>query len=406
MPFPEAAEPENEGARNRLVFPLASFLNDFAWEVPTLLLPLFIVNVLGASALAVGVVEGAGDATATIAKLFSGILADRTGKRKAITATGYAAAGLTRPLLFFVTAWPGALAIRFTERLGKGIRGSARDALLADSTPVGESGRAFGLLRAGDTLGAFGSMIFGLVVIRLMQGDAHLLSGSTFRTMVAVATIPGLLALLTIVVLVKDVPTRRHVGLDLTAHEGLPRVFFYYTAISAVFTLGNSSDAFIILRGQSLGGSVFTVVALFAGFNLIYGLASSPFGRLSDRFGKRPLIVIGWLIYAGTYLGFARATGLVAVGLLLIPYGLYYALTEGVGRALIADVAPSGSRGAAFGIFGGANGAAALLASVGAGALYARFGPPTPFYIGAGLAGVAAVLLVLMPISESRNRGA
>jgi MFS family permease len=389
------------GRRNRLFLPVASFLNDLAWEGPTLLLPLFITNVLGASALAVGVVEGVGEATATVAKLFSGILADRTGRRKRMAAAGYMLAGLSRPLLFFVNLWPEALAIRFTERLGKGIRQSPRDALMADSTPPGETGRAFGWLRAGDTFGAFGSMLIALVVIYMLQGNARQLQGNTFRTLVAIVTLPGLLALLTILVAIRDVPARTRTGADLAAREGLPRSFYLYTAVASLFALANSSDAFIVLRAQNVGGSTLTVLALMAAFNLVYAALARPLGGLSDRVGKRPVIGVAWLLYALVYLGFGLTGSIAALAVLLIPYGVYYAATEGVTRALVADVVPSGSRGAAFGIFNGALGASALLASIIAGALYTRVSPAAPFLLGAVLAAASgAMILVLARIDR------
>jgi MFS family permease len=406
MTFPDQAvpsDPSGVGRRNRLFLPVASFLNDFAWETVVMLLPLFIVNVLGASALAVGVVEGVGDATSTVAKLVSGILADRTGSRKRLTAAGYLLAGLSRPLLYFVTFWQGALVIRFTERLGKGIRTSPRDALLADSTPEGETGRAFGWLRTGDTLGAFGSMLVGLLVIYMVQGNAGQLRSETFRTLVLVATVPGLLALVTILVAIRDVPARTRVGLDLAARQGLPRSFFGYTAIAAVFTLANSSDAFIILRAQNVGGSTLLIVALFAGFNFVYAALSRPLGGLSDRIGKHWVIAGGWLLYAGTYFGFGVTSSFFWLALLLVPYGVYYAATEGVTRALVADVVPSGSRGAAFGIFNGALGASALFGSLIAGALYSSISPAAPFYVGAGLAAVSGAMMLVLAMRRDRG---
>jgi MFS family permease len=387
-----------ETHRNRLFLPVASFLNDFGWELPILLLPLFIVNVLGASALAVGVVEGVADATATVTKVFSGLLADRTGQRKRLTELGYGAANLARPLLFFVTAWPMALLIRFVERVGKGLRTSPRDALLADSVPTGQQGRAFGFLRAMDTAGAFGSMVIGLLLIFLLQGNSLLLQRRTFQWLVVIASISGFAATAIVIFFVKDVVAKTSAGPDLEARAGLPPPFLLFAAVSAIFTLGNSSDAFLILRSQNLGGSALVVVGMMAAFNFVYGAASQPLGRLSDRWGKRPLIIGGWTIYALAYLGFGRANQLTQVALLLLPYGLYYALTEGVGRALVADLVPSGSRGAAFGIYHGALGGSALLASIIAGALYSRVSPSAPFYFGAGLAGVAAVLLMLVPL--------
>ena len=386
-------EPAN---RNGLILPLASFLNDLAWELPVMLLPLFITNVLAAGPVAVGVVEGVADATGTVAKIGSGLLADRTGRRKALTAGGYLVANVARPFFFVMTAWPAAVAIRFIERVGKGMRTSARDALLADSLPEGEMGRGFGFLRAMDSLGAFGSLFIGLGVIWLVQGNGIRLEEHTFRTLVAIATVPGVLSVIVVLLLAKEVPARTRVGLDLVARAGLPRAFYGLTAVTALFTLANSSDAFLILRSQNVGGSTFLVVLMMTGFNLLYAAASRPLGGLSDRVGKKRLIIAGWLIYAAAYVGFARATSLWMIAALLVPYAIYYALTEGIGRALVADMVPSGSRGAAYGIYHGALGASALAASIIAGALYA-VAPGLPFYLGAALALASAMLLVLVP---------
>jgi MFS family permease len=211
-----------------------------------------------------------------------------------------------------------------------------------------------------------------------------------------------MLALLTILFVIRDVPARNRVGTDLAASQGLPMTFFMYTAVAALFTLANSSDAFIILRAQNVGGTTLLVVALMAGFNLVYAILSRPLGGLSDRIGKRWVIGGGWLLYALVYLGFAGTHRVFWLGALLIPYGVYYAATEGVTRALVADVVPSGSRGAAFGIFNGALGASALAASVIAGILYSRVSPAAPFYAGAALAAVAAVLIMLLAREDAR----
>lgn len=318
------------------------------------------------------------------------MLADRTGHQKRLTAIGYGLANGTRPLLYFVTFWQGALAIRFTERVGKGIRSSARDALLADSTTAGQTGKSFGLLRAADSLGAFSSMLVGLAVIYLAQGNGLLLKAGTFKALVAVATVPGVMAVVVVLFAARDVPAQTRTALDLARKDGLPAAFYLYVGVTCLFTLANSSDAFVILRSQDLGGSTLVVVALMAGFNLIYGVLARPLGVLSDRVGKRRVIAAGWLLYAAVYLGFALAHNLATVALLLVPYGVYYAATEGIGRALVADFVPPGPRGYAFGVFHGALGVSTLLASVIKGLLYSRVAPAAPFYLGAVLAVAAA----------------
>lgn len=391
--------------RNRFFLPLASFLNDFGWELPVLLLPLFITNVLAAGPIAVGVVEGVADFTGTVTKIASGLLSDRTGRRKAITASGYVLANVSRPFFFVVGSWPSVVVIRFVERVGKGLRTSARDALLADSVAQGQMGRSFGILRAMDSFGAFGSLLLGMLVIYAVQGTAVDLRERTFQVLVAIATIPGVLAVVAVLLFVREVPTRTRAGLDLKAAAPLPSVFVAYTLVSALFMLSNSSDAFIVLRSQSLGASTLLVVALMTGFNLVYAALSAPLGRLSDTFGKRRMIVAGWVLYALVYLGFARAPTVLALGLLLVPYGVYYALTEGIGRALVADLVPAGSRGAAFGWYHGSMGATALAASLIAGGLYA-VSPALPFYFGAGVAALAAASLAVIRLPRPRRPGA
>src|SRR5450759_3945179 len=235
LPVPGMGGSGEHSSRKRLALPLASFLNDLAWELPVLLLPLFVVNVLNAGPIAVGVVEGVADATGTVSKIFSGILADRTGERKRITAGGYLLANLARPFFFISGAWPAIVAIRFIERVGKGLRTSARDALMADSLSEGEMGRGFGLLRAMDSLGAFGSLFLGMLVIWLAQGDAVKLHENTFKILVAIATVPGLAAVAVVIFLAREVPVRKKTGLDLNAREGLRGSFFAFTAVTAVF---------------------------------------------------------------------------------------------------------------------------------------------------------------------------
>jgi MFS family permease len=392
--------PPQEGHANRILLPLASFLNDLGWELPILLLPLFVLNVLGAGPLAVGLISGVADATQSLTKIASGVLSDRLGRRKLMTASGYGIATAARSFLYVIGSWPLVLVSRFFDQIGKGLRSSARDALLADSTTEGEMGRSFGLLRGMDSLGAAGSMLIGIVVIYLVQGTSVQLKAQTFRVLVLIGIVFGVAAFAVAAFLARDVAPRRRSGLDLEARAGIPTVFLLFTGVNVLFSLGNSSDAFLILRTQNLGGSLIVIATLIGGFNLIYASFARSLGIFSDRFGKRRLMVMGWALYALSYLGFARSESLIALGIVLIPYGLYYGLTEGIGRALIADIVPSGSRGAAYGIFYGILGFSGLASSVIAGVLY-QLAPPAPFYFGAALAAVACVALILIPLPRS-----
>jgi MFS family permease len=403
-PTPASFEPESSAAaaRNLVLLPVASFLNDLGWELPIMLLPFFILNVLGAGALAVGVVAGVADATQSVTKIASGVLSDRVGRRKQLTVAGYALATAARAFLLLITSWPHAIASRFFDQVGKGVRTSPRDALLADSAPANATGRAFGLLRAMDSFGAAGSMLIGLAVIYLTQGTRLTLTVSTFHILVVIGVVFGLLAVMA-ALLTHEIPPRQKTGIDLQARAGLPREFIIFTALSVIFTLGDSSDAFLMLRSQGLGANLLLVVAMIGGFNLVYGFFAGWFGRLSDRVGKKRLIIAGWAVYAASYLGFGLSSSIVVLGLFLIPYGMYYALTEGIGRALVADVVPSGSRGAAYGVYQGALGFSALLASVIAGFLYTKL-PAAPFFLGSALAALAALLLLLVPVRDPGAR--
>ncbi len=390
--------PEALPQRNVIALGCVSFFNDISSEMPVLLLPLFLANALGTGPAIIGVIEGIAESTATLLKLLSGWLSDRVAHRKPLVFFGYLLSNGTRPFLYFAAAWPPVLAIRLLDRVGKGIRVAPRDALLADSTPPATYGKAFGIQRGLDSLGAFGSMVVTVIVIYFTQGQATLLSRHTYQWMVLLGIVPGVLAVLTIIFLVREAPRRRRATTDLprpALRPGLPRHFYLYLGILVVFTLGNSSDGFLILRAQNRGMSALQIALMLLLFNAIYAAAAGPAGRIADRVGGRRIIALGWLLYGAVYTGFALGPGPAGIVFLFAVYALYYAATEGVGRALVADIVAGPRRGVAFGLYYLATGATALPASILAGILYQNVAPGAPFALGASLALAAAAALLV-----------
>lgn len=386
--------------RNVWVTITTSFLTDISSEMIFNLIPLFLANVLGASTAVIGLIDGIAETVASLLKLVSGWLSDRLGSRKWLAVSGYGLSALVKPLLYFTTTWTGVLAVRFADRTGKGIRTSPRDALIADSVTPRRRGIAFGLHRAGDTAGAVVGLLIALLVVLATQADAVTLDRATFQTLVLLSVVPGALAVIVLALWAREVAHGpREPGTRLT-FGSLSKGFKRFLLVIAVFTLGNSSDAFLILRAQERGLSVAGVLAMLLTFNLVYAVFSGPLGALSDRVGRRRLLIGGWLVYGLLYLGFAVAATAWQVWALFMLYGFYYAATEGTAKAFIADVVPSAQRGTAYGFYNATVGLMALPASVLAGVLWQGiggwpgFGPSAPFIAGAGLALAACALLV------------
>ncbi len=387
--------------RNVWVVTATSFLTDISSEMVFNLLPLFLANVLGVKTNVIGLIEGVAETTASLLKVFSGWLSDRLRQRKNLTVLGYSLSTLMKPLLYFVTSWPGVLVVRFADRVGKGIRTAPRDALIADSIEPRHRGLAFGLHRAGDTLGAMVGLIIALVVVLGTQSGAVTLSREAFQTIVLISIVPAALAVLVLALGARDVPvtatSARPPELSL---RGMPPAFRRFLLIVTLFTLGNSADAFLILRAQERGLSVAGVLGMLVTFNLVYALISGPAGALSDRVGRRRLILIGWTAYSLIYLGFALMTEAWQAWALYALYGLYYGTFEGAAKAYVADLVPAEQRGTAYGVYNAAVGLMALPASVIAGVLWqgvggwAGFGAGAPFVFGAVLALVALALLI------------
>jgi MFS family permease len=421
MAAPTTATPDTEPAparrrqaltrgitRNVVALGLVSLFTDISSEMLVYVIPLFLANVLLAPAAVIGLIEGVAESTASILKLISGALSDRLGRRRLLVGIGYGTSVVAKGLYLAAFAWPVVLLGRVGDRLGKGIRTSPRDALIADSTEPEHRGVAYGFHRAMDTTGAFGGVLVAAAVIWLTEGDATRLTGDAFRILVLLALVPGTLAVVTIVVGVRDVRrvpaapaapapaggiVRRIVGGTSEWHR-FPAPFWWFMLANALFTLGNSSDAFIALRSQNLGLTLLALLLTIVAFNATNAVVAWPAGALSDRMGRRGLIAIAWATYAVCYAGFAVVTQAVWVIPLWIAYGTYYALSEGVGKALVADLAPTELRATAFGILNATQGVMILPASLIAGVLWSAIAPPAPFWFGAVCSAAAVVLLL------------
>jgi MFS family permease len=373
---------------------VTSLLNDISSEMIFTLLPLFLTNILGVSTVIVGLIGGISGSADAIFRVLSGWYSDRIGRRKSLAVIGYALSAVAKPFMYIAAAWGVVTGIRFVDRVGKGIRNAPRDALVADSVSSQQRGKAFGLHRAMDSSGAVIGLAIVALIIYLVQGDAADLELPTFHWMVIVGTIPGMLGVLVIVLTVHEAKKKKAVegaGITTRLTGGFSKRFKIYLAILTVFTLGNTSDFFVILRAQNLGNSLISVALILVMFNLIYTAVSTPAGVLSDKLGRRGLLIIGWLIYAAVYIGFAVANASWMVWILFAVYGVYYGIIEGVSRAFVADLVPVEARGTAYGWYNGVLSIALLPASVIAGWLWSAVSPASTFYFGAGLAFLAAI---------------
>ncbi len=371
------------------VLGFVSMLMDISSEMIHSLLPLFMVTVLGASALTVGLIEGIAESTALIVKVFSGTLSDYLGKRKGLAVFGYALGALSKPLFAIAPTIGIVLAARFIDRVGKGIRGAPRDALVADMTPAHSRGAAFGLRQSLDTVGAF---LGPLIAVGLM-----LLWADDFRAIFWVAAIPGLLAVALLVFAVRE-PARPAGGqrVNPIQRESLKRlgpVFWRVAAIGTVFTLARFSEAFLVLRAQQIGIALAWVPLVMVAMNLVYALSAYPFGRLSDRMPHARLLAMGLVVLIASDLVLANSTQwpVLLAGVAL--WGVHMGMTQGLLATMVADAAPADLRGTAFGLFNLVSGIAMLLASVIAGLLWDQLGASFTFYAGAGFCAIALAAL-------------
>lgn len=397
MPDALSPQPEPLAARNIYSFGLTSFFNDTASEMAYWVLPAFLIS-LGAGPAQLGLIEGIAESVASFAKLFSGYLTDRLDRRKPLVVAGYFVANAVKPLLAIVTAWWHILLIRFADRLAKGVRGAPRDVMVAESVGKQRLGSAYGLIQSMDSAGAIAGPLTALV----------LLSRYGIRTVFLAAAVPGALAVLVAALGIRE--TRRRASQDAASPSpkrspatftqptrGLSAAFLMVLTAVTLFSLGNSSDMFLVMRAQSVGIPVSLAPLLGLVFNVTYTLGSWPAGWFSDHFSRRRIAAAGYFIFAGAYYVFGRAPSTLAIWITMAVYGLYYALTQPVLKALVVDTVAPEVRGRALGIYFFATSVATLAASLITGELWKHYGAGLPFYLSAVLAGVSAVLLLVTP---------
>jgi MFS family permease len=378
--------PASSAERNVYIFGTVSFFNDTASEMAYWILPAFLVS-LGAGPAALGLIEGIAESVASLGKLFSGYLTDVIPRRKPLVVSGYVLANAIKPLLALSTRWWHVLLIRFADRTAKGVRSAPRDVMLAESVDEKTVGNAYGLLQSMDSAGAIaGPLIAWLIMASI----------GNMRTVFWIASIPGLLAIFA--VQFAREPRRdavaRSTARSLFQPAHLPFRFYYILAAVLIFSIGNSSDMFLVLRAQQIGISPSLAPLLGLTFNVTYTLTSWPAGWLSDRRSKSLMAALGYIVFAATYFTFAAAPSKSAVWFIMGLYGLYYSLTGPVLRALVVETVEAGSRGRAFGLFYFSTSVAALFSSVMTGELWKHFGAALPFYLSAGLALMAALMLL------------
>jgi MFS family permease len=384
--------PDARLPRNVWILAWVAFFNDISTEMGYWLLPQFLVTVLGAPPMAFGFIEGAAETIASFSRLLSGWLADFLGRRKPLAAAGYTLANIVKPLLAVTHSWKQVFWIRFTDRAAKGFRAAPRDALIADSVDPAHRGAGFGLRQAMDTAGAIVGPLSAILFLKVFAGK--------IRDVFWMGAIPGLACILLAWFAVKEVrrpaSAAAHIARPAVRSTRFPhgRVVLILAAVG-IFSLGNSSDLFLILRAQNLGMGAWTAPALGLLFNVVYAALSWPAGKLSDRLPRRGVIVAGYFIYAAVYAGFAWLRTPHLVWFLFAVYGTYYALTEGVMKAWIADLAPVDSRASVFGVLNWVAGVAAFPASFLAGWIWQRYSPAAPFAFSSVLALVAGLLLLL-----------
>lgn len=404
--------PRHTLGRNVIALGAVSFFTDVSSEMIYPLLPVFLTATIGASAGVLGAIEGAAETTASLLKLASGWWSDRARRRKPLVVLGYTLAAIARPLMAIAQSASQVLAIRLTDRVGKGIRNSPRDALIAESVHPSIRGRAYGFHRAADHAGAVIGPVTAFVLIQWLAFDV--------RSVFWLAAVPGALAVITVVGFVRDAarpplahranaenqpPAAKAPATGAGNQAGrLPGAFWGYLAVVLLFTLGNSTDAFLLLRASELGVPVALLPILWAALHVVKSAASTPGGALSDRIGRAPTLIAGWTVYAIAYLGFAFATEAWHAWALFAVYGLYFALTEPTERALVADFVGPERRGTAFGWFHLTIGIGMLPASVIFGLVWDGFGPRSAFLVGASFALIAAVLLAFVRTARAEPR--
>ncbi|TET53410.1 MAG: MFS transporter, partial [Anaerolineales bacterium] len=389
---------------------VTSFFMDVSSEMVINVVPLFLSNVLGVKTAVIGLIEGVAESTASLLKLFSGWLSDRLGARKWLAVAGYALSTLAKPFFYFAQSWRTVAGVRWADRVGKGVRTAPRDALVADAIDEKHRGLAFGFHRAADSAGAVVGLLVALGAVWLAQQGAADLGRSTFQTVVLLSLIPAVLAVVSLAIGAREVPVTSRRRVPKLSFRGLGKRFALLMIIVGIFELGNSSDAFLVLRAQDRGLSVVGVLGVLVLFNLVYTLVSTPAGSLSDRVGRRRIVIAGWLLYSLVYMGFGLAAEAWHVWGLYIGYGVYYGLAYGTTKALVADVVPEELRGTAYGTYNAVLGLLDLPASWIAGVLWeglgewVGLGAAAPFLFGGALALIAALMMArLMPAAAKQS---
>jgi MFS family permease len=374
-----------------------SFFTDTASEMVYPLLPLFLTRVLGAGAMSLGVIEGAAEAANSVLKIVSGRLTDRWGAPKPLVLAGYGLSSAVRPFIALASSWTHVLALRFTDRLGKGVRGAPRDAMLATFSDASNRGRIFGFHRAMDHAGAVCGPLLATLFLYFHPGE--------YRTLFALTIIPGII----VVLILLRVPDARRSASDpagtsasSAASTGppesrapLPPAFYKAMAVILLFSLGNASDAFLLLRFADVGVAAVWIPLLWSAIHVVKASSSLIGGRWSDTLGRRHVIGLGWLIYAAVYIAFGLTDSAALLIVVFLFYGLHFGLTEGVEKAWVADLAPATSQGNAFGIYNALLGAGSFAASLLFGYIWTHASPPAAFFTGAGFALAATALLYL-----------
>jgi MFS family permease len=380
---------------NVLALSAVSLLNDTSSEIIYPLLPAFLALSLGATPFAIGLIEGFAESVASLLKLVSGYLSDKFSSRKLPVFFGYSLSAILRPVLAFVTSWPQVLVVRMADRAGKGIRGAPRDALIAESVPPGKRGLAFGFNRAADHLGAVFGPVAAFVLLLIYAVDTQNPTISEYQQVFLLASVPVVAGLLIIAFFVKDQvhPPEHHTAPFKFSLRGFDSNFKRYLWVIALFTLSNSTDAFLLLRASDAGISPVMLPLLWMALHLSKVVSSLIAGDLSDRIGRKTLIITGWLVYALVYAGFAFVDSAWQCWVLFIIYGTYFGLTEGVEKAFVADMVPAGKRGTAYGLYNLAFGITVFPASLLFGLIWTEFGA-TAAFIMSGIISVTAVFLL------------
>ena len=383
--------------KNVTVAGLVSFFMDISSEMIYPLVPLFLANVLGVNKSVIGLIEGIAESTASLLKVFSGWFSDRIGNRKWLMALGYGISTLSRPFLALATGWHQVLGSRFIDRFGKGVRTAPRDAIIAESADKAYLGRAFGFHRAMDTMGAVVGPALAFFFLGLFSND--------YRKVFWLSMIPGVIAVLLIILFITE--KKKAVSL----HADRPKLtlkhfnwrFKFFVTIAALFAAGNSSDVFLILRAQQVGVSTLMIPIVYLLFNLIYSLSSIPAGMAADKFGKKRVILLGFVLFAALYYGFAVAGSVRAIWILFGLYGLFMGLTEGIQKAFLATIIPPDFKATAFGVYNTAVGLAMFPASLIGGWLWDHVSPSATFYFGATTAAVSSVMFMVFIAVVRRN---